>query len=388
MTGRPPEADRVASVVVPCREWTWQVPGTGSDPGTPSPLEPPGPPRAPHTPAAAAPRRAGTGHPITWPVHSLCPPSTVQLTPSQRGLVASYGPHGQHMLDRVQAGLPDAVYRAALLLAADPGHAAAAEALLLQAATAYHPAAFSLLEANPARLDPLDVGRHACRLADAALANGSHEEARAFYQCAAKAGWPAKLARAASDARDLKPCHRAMFAVDIASFGRRNPRLQLRLRAALYGIMQQACGAAGISWHDCEHEDRGDGILTITPAGADIETLLHLLPRHISDRLCEHNEEVPCAERIQVRMAINAGWVFRDAHGVAGLAVVHLFRLLEAPALKAELAHRHGDFAYPPDPTEPALFHQITVEVKETREPAWIWLPASGRASQQPLGAE
>src|SRR6266545_7664861 len=104
VTGRPPEADRVASVVVPCREWTWQVPGTGSDPGTPSPLEPPGPPRAPHTPAAAAPRRAGTGHPITWPVHSLCPPSTVQLTPSQRGLVASYGPHGQHMLDRVQAG--------------------------------------------------------------------------------------------------------------------------------------------------------------------------------------------------------------------------------------------------------------------------------------------
>src|SRR5260370_33842441 len=71
------------------------------------------------------------------------------------------------------------------------------------------------------------------------------------------------LVRAISGAYYLKPRHRGMFAVDIASFGCRNPRLQLLLRETLYAIVRESCDAAGICWHRCHHQDRGDGIFAV-----------------------------------------------------------------------------------------------------------------------------
>jgi hypothetical protein len=85
-------------------------------------------------------------------------------------------------------------------------------------------------------------------------------------------------------------------------------------------------------------------------------------------------------------MALHAGYLHHDAHGVTGSAVNELFRLLQAPALKARLADDDNDFALIISDhlhhaacgyrlLNPGLFEPVTVEVKETRTQAWMWLP-------------
>jgi hypothetical protein len=203
------------------------------------------------------------------------------------------------------------------------------------------------------------------------------------------------LIRAISGARYPAPRHHGMFAVDIASFGCRNPRIQLLLRDRLYAIVQEACDAAGICWQRCHHEDRGDGFFAVAPGDVSIETLMDPFVRHLRIRLRDYNAIMAHAAQIQLRMAIHAGYVYTDRHGITGRAVIHLFRLMEAPVFKAELAHRHADFALivsdylheeiigdSPGQIGPGSFQSITVDLKETRSRGWIWLTSPGRASQ------
>jgi hypothetical protein len=190
-----------------------------------------------------------------------------------------------------------------------------------------------------------------------------------------------------------------MFAVDIASFGRRDPDLQLHLRAALYQIIQESCDVTGIAWDDCYHEDGGDGLLVITHTDESIEALLDTFVTQVRTGLRKYNKVASITAQIELRMAIHAGYIYRDAHGTSGTAVTHLFRLLEAPVLKTELARRHSDFAlivsdylyreiirYAPGLIDPVSFQHVTVEVKETRSPGWIWRPPSGQAGQRQAG--
>jgi hypothetical protein len=86
-------------------------------------------------------------------------------------------------------------------------------------------------------------------------------------------------------------------------------------------------------------------------------------------------------------MAVHAGEVVYDRHGVAAAAVNHAFRLLEAAAVKDALAGSRGvlavtvsrwfyDEVVRHDPAcEPASYRRVLVSVKETRDDAWICLP-------------
>jgi hypothetical protein len=198
----------------------------------------------------------------------------------------------------------------------------------------------------------------------------------------------------------IKPLHRSMFAVDISSFGCRDPRLGLLSRKTLYAIVQEACDAAGISWHCCYLEDRGDGILALAPADESIETLIDPFAKLVMAGLGDYNKVLANDAQIQLRMAIHAGYVYSDSHGISGRAVIHLFRLLESPALKARLAHHQGDFAlivsdyvyeeiveYSPGQIDAGLFQLVNVEVKETRGRGWVWLPSSAQSGSGPKTA-
>jgi hypothetical protein len=61
--------------------------------------------------------------------------------------------------------------------------------------------------------------------------------------------------------------HQTILVVDIAGFGdrRRTDLHQLAMRDGLYRIMTRAFRQAGIPWDDCDHEDRGDGMLVLIP---------------------------------------------------------------------------------------------------------------------------
>ena len=191
---------------------------------------------------------------------------------------------------------------------------------------------------------------------------------------------------AASPLAGGQPRHVPMFAVDIAAFGDRDPDIQLYLRGALYRIVEDSCASAGISWAACHHEDRGDGILVVTP-GVGETALLDALVAHLRTGIRTHNKAASPAAQIRLRMAVNAGYVIRDAHGVSGKAVIQLFRMLNAPALKVLFADRGGDFVLIVSPTlyqevirssssamDPDAFLAIDVDVKETRDRCRIWL--------------
>src|ERR1700721_917601 len=141
--------------------------------------------------------------------------------------------------------------------------------------------------------------------------------------------------------------HRTIVVVDVEGFGDqcRTNRDQLSIRDGLYRAMRDAFGRAGIPWGDCGHEDRGDGVFILVPAEVPKGLLAEVLPSALVTALRMHNGAHPGPERIRLRMALHAGEVYYDEHGVTAAAVNLAFRLLDAGALRAALASSSGVLA-------------------------------------------
>ena len=157
------------------------------------------------------------------------------------------------------------------------------------------------------------------------------------------------------------------------------------MRDGLYRAMQDAFGGAGIPWDDCGHEDRGDGLFVLVPAEVPKALLAESLPPALVTALRAHNGRHPEPERIRLRMALHAGEVHYDQHGVTAVAVNLAFRLLDAQPLKAALAHSAGVLAVIVSSwffeevvrhsgTSPG-YRPVEVAVKETMTTGWICLP-------------
>ena len=183
--------------------------------------------------------------------------------------------------------------------------------------------------------------------------------------------------------------HRAIVLIDVEGFSHheRTNAHQAQLRADLYDSIEQAFAEAGIPWCDCHHEDRGDGVLVLVPPEVVKSLLVESLPWSLIKELRRRNALRPAAARLRIRLALHAGEVVFDPHGVTGTALNTAFRLLEAPPLKQALAKSPGVLALITSPwfyeevvrhtpaSEPTSFHQVTVSVKETITLAWICLP-------------
>ena len=181
--------------------------------------------------------------------------------------------------------------------------------------------------------------------------------------------------------------HRTIAVVDVEGFGDqcRTNADQVTVRDGLYRVMRTAFGHAGISWNDCDREDRGDGVLVLVPAEVPKGLLVERLPLALVTGLFGHNGVHQGPEQIRLRMALHAGEVRYDQHGVTGISVNLAFRLLEADPLKQTLARspgvlaviasswfyeeviRHTDVA--------GEYHRFDVAVKETTTTGWICLP-------------
>ena len=196
--------------------------------------------------------------------------------------------------------------------------------------------------------------------------------------------------------------HRAIVVVDVEGFGdqrRTNPH-QVAVRDGLYRAMQDAFGSAGIPWDNCDHEDRGDGVFVLVPAEVPKALLAESLPPALVTALRAHNDGHPGPERIRLRMALHAGEVHYDQHGVTAVAVNLAFRLLDADPLKAALTSSSGVLAVIVSSWffEEVVRHggaapgyrPVEVAVKETTTTGWICLPDqlvpagwSGQVDQQ-----
>lgn len=181
--------------------------------------------------------------------------------------------------------------------------------------------------------------------------------------------------------------HRTVVVVDVEGFGdqdRTNVH-QVIIRDGLYRVMREAFGRAGIPWDGCDHEDRGDGVLVLVPAEVPKGLLVESLPFAVVMGLRRHNVAHPPPAQIRLRMALHAGEVRYDEHGVTGVSVNLAFRLLDATALKQALAGSPGALAVIASPwffdevaRHTALageYRCVDVAVKETRTTGWICLP-------------
>ncbi|MEV4318629.1 NB-ARC domain-containing protein [Actinocrispum sp. NPDC049592] len=197
-----------------------------------------------------------------------------------------------------------------------------------------------------------------------------------------------------------RPCsavHRTIVVVDVAGFGdpQRTNRLQLRIRDGMYRVLRRALARAGIVWEVCRKEDRGDGVFLLAPPGIAKARFCVDLPRTLVEELQAHNRGRRPEEQIRMRLALHAGEVNYDGHGVTSAAVNLAFRLADAPALKAALAGSRAvlamiasdyfftDVIRHHPASHPETYRPETVTVKETTVPAWIRLP--GAAKPVPL---
>jgi tetratricopeptide (TPR) repeat protein len=183
--------------------------------------------------------------------------------------------------------------------------------------------------------------------------------------------------------------HRAILCVDVERFGdrRRTHPDQVTVRDGLYAALRSAFDRSGVSWQDCYHEDRGDGALILVPPEVPKNVLAVSVPRQLAAALAEHNRAHERAAWIRLRLAVHAGEVQHDDHGVVGTAINVAFRHLEAEPLRRALAGSSGVLAVIATQwffeevirhdraSDPATYRQVRISVKETQGTAWIWRP-------------
>jgi hypothetical protein len=183
--------------------------------------------------------------------------------------------------------------------------------------------------------------------------------------------------------------HRTVLVVDVEGFGdqRRTNSHRVAVRDGLYRALKESCADAAIPWNECHHEDCGDGVLVLVPAEVPKGSFVESLPHALIKTLREHNRTHYTEERIRLRMALHAGEVNYDDHGVTAASINLAFRLLDAPALKAALAESSGVLAIIVSSwffdevvrhsatARSGSYRQFSVAVKETITEGWICLP-------------
>lgn len=188
------------------------------------------------------------------------------------------------------------------------------------------------------------------------------------------------------------PTHQSILIFDVEGFGdpHRDNSAQLAVRAGVYRVVQEAVHAAGVPWPACTHEDRGDGTIVLVPPEVSKVLLLDPLLGCLSAALAEHNRTAALAQRFRLRMALHAGEVSRDAHGLSGADLVLACRMLDAAELKTALRRSPGNLAvivsdgiydgivrHRYRTIDPAGYHPVSVQVKKDRIHAWIHLPGT-----------
>jgi CRP-like cAMP-binding protein len=177
--------------------------------------------------------------------------------------------------------------------------------------------------------------------------------------------------------------------VDIADFGARirSDGDRGSIREILYDILQCTFENADFRQHEYHQEDRGDGVLLVIPPPERTNPIINRIHGQLVTLLREHNSTATTATRIQMRVALQVGPVDADAHGVNGRAIIDAARLLDAPALKQQLAetgvdlgfitstHVYETFIQPnPGHVIPTAGQHLSCQVKKETINAWMYL--------------
>ena len=191
------------------------------------------------------------------------------------------------------------------------------------------------------------------------------------------------------DVTDSAPLNYSIFLTDVAGFGdpRRDDDDRRVVRDALYRLLREAFEGSNVPWTACLHEDRGDGTLTIVPPTVSTLWLVDPLLALLAAKLKRYNRQAGDPVRIQLRVALHVGPIFRDAQGLCGQSLIRAARMLDAPALRQSLASTGADLAFIASDhvydsviqhaaglVDPTTFRRVRVQVKESKITGWIHL--------------
>jgi len=185
--------------------------------------------------------------------------------------------------------------------------------------------------------------------------------------------------------------HCVLFAVDVAGFSARyRDEEMLSVREALYRTLAAALEYSQIDGDNCMQEDRGDGVLIVIPTEMPSAAMIGPLLDHLRDSLRRHNGLARDSAQSRLRIAIHSGQVNRDGFGLSGTELIHVFRLLDSPALTRALYRSGDDLAVIASDhfyntvirqahgtIDPATFRPARVTIKETHTRGWLHLPQS-----------
>jgi hypothetical protein len=181
----------------------------------------------------------------------------------------------------------------------------------------------------------------------------------------------------------------SVLLTDVTGFGapHRTDDDRRVIRKVMYGILKQALESAGISWDDCRHEDRGDGVLIVIPSAVPTRQVVHPFLARLADGLARHYDTADDGTKFQLRAALDVGPVESDDEGVTGETIINAARLIEAPILKQRLRKTPAclgfiasDFVYDrfikhrAGQIDLGKYHKIKGGVKGSRFTAWIYL--------------
>lgn len=187
-----------------------------------------------------------------------------------------------------------------------------------------------------------------------------------------------------------------LLAFDIHGFTRpdRDEAIRIHLHRAFYEILAAALEGSGLPWHQCHHEDRGDGALVVLPPGVPAQPVIDPFPERLRGLIRRHNRIMCNAAQMQLRAAAHIGPVYGDAYGVIGDDLNLLFRMLEAAPLRRALADSGTELAFAISSymhdnlvrrhhtlVDPALFRPLKTRVKQTPVSAWMYLPGASLPS-------
>lgn len=183
------------------------------------------------------------------------------------------------------------------------------------------------------------------------------------------------------------PAPMTILVVDAEAFSLlRNPQ-QLAARRQLYTVLGGTFKAMGVPWQRCLHEDRGDGALVLFPHDIPKPVILGGILTRLGDRLSDAARQEGGLP-LRIRVALHAGDVHTDRHGVVGSDVNHTFRLADCAALRQALRQTRAWFAvivsdalyqgtvlHRYDGLDPACFCSVRVRVKEADTVGWLTTP-------------
>jgi len=196
------------------------------------------------------------------------------------------------------------------------------------------------------------------------------------------------LVRRAVSTRHRPALHQTILVVDVQDFsGReRNNRHRLEIRRALDEALRDAFHEANIRWKACRREYSGDAIFVLAPPSIPKGLFVESLPTALATALNRHNLTHADPEQIRLRMALHAGEVAFDRHGVTGEAINLAFRLVDAQPLKAALVDPPSDLGiivsswFYEDVVRhtdgsPDSYKPVVAAVKKTTAIGWMTIP-------------